>query len=136
VTSLAQPRLYALLFGTFAVFALLVAATGLFGVLSYSVAQRAREIGVRTALGARPSDIAGLVVKQALMITVAGSAIGLVAAFLLVTLIGTLLYGVTAHDGLTFAFVPVAIFTIAAIACYGPARRAAAISPLTMLRSR
>jgi putative ABC transport system permease protein len=136
VTSLAQPRLYALLFGTFAVFALLVAATGLFGVLSYSVAQRAREIGVRTALGARPSDIAGLVVKQALMITVAGSAIGLVAAFLLVTIIGTLLYGVTAHDGLTFAFVPVAIFTIAAIACYGPARRAAAISPLTMLRSR
>jgi putative ABC transport system permease protein len=136
VTSLAQPRLYALLFGTFAVFALLVAATGLFGVLSYSVAQRGREIGVRTALGARPSDIASLVVKQALMITVAGSAIGLGAAFLLVTLIGTLLYGVTAHDGLTFALVPIAILAIAAMACYGPARRAAAISPLTMLRSQ
>ncbi len=136
VTSLAQPRLYALLFGTFAVFALLVAAAGRFGVLSYSVAQRAREIGVRTALGARPSDIVALVVKQALTITVAGSAIGLVAAFLLVTLIGTLLYGVTAHDGLTFALVPVAIFAVAAVACYSPARRAAAISPLRMLSNR
>lgn len=136
VTSLAQPRLYALLFGAFAVFAWLVAATGLFGVLSYSVAQRAREIGVRTALGARPSDIAGLVVKQALMITVVGSAIGLAAAFLLVTLIGTLLYGITTHDGLTFALVPVAILAIGAVACYGPARRAAAISPLRMLTNR
>jgi putative ABC transport system permease protein len=136
VTSLAQPRLYALLFGTFAVFALLVAATGLFGVLSYSVSLRTREIGVRTALGARPSDIAGLVVKQALTITVAGAAIGLGAAFLLVTLIGTLLYGVTAHDGLTFALVPVVLFALAAVACYGPARRAAGISPLRMLRNQ
>jgi putative ABC transport system permease protein len=136
MTSLAQPRLYALLFAAFAAFALLVAGAGLFGVLSYSVAQRSREIGVRTALGARPVDIAALVVKQALTITVAGSVIGLVAAFLLVTLVGTLLYGVTAHDGLTFALVPVAILAIAAVACYGPARRAAAISPLRMLSNR
>jgi ABC-type antimicrobial peptide transport system permease subunit len=71
-----------------------------------------------------------------LTITVAGSVIGLVAAFLLVTLVGTLLYGVTAHDGLTFALVPVAILAIAAVACYGPARRAAAISPLRMLSNR
>jgi putative ABC transport system permease protein len=136
VTSLAQPRLYALLFAAFAAFALLVAGAGLFGVLSYSVAQRTREIGVRTALGARPVDIAALVVRQALTITVAGSAIGLVAAFLLVTLVGTMLYGVTAHDGLTFALVPVAILLIAAVACYSPARRAAAISPLRMLSNR
>jgi putative ABC transport system permease protein len=136
MTSLAQPRLYALLFAAFAAFALLVAGAGLFGVLSYSVAQRSREIGVRTALGARPVDVAALVVRQALAITVAGSAIGLGAAFLLVTLVGTLLYGVTAHDGPTFALVPVVIFAIAAVACYGPARRAAAISPLRMLSNR
>jgi putative ABC transport system permease protein len=136
MTSLAQPRLYALLFAAFAAFALLVAGAGLFGVLSYSVAQRSREIGVRTALGARPVDIAALVVRQALAITIAGSAIGLVAALLLVTLVGTLLYGVTAHDGLTFALVPVAIFAIATVACYTPARRAAAISPLRMLSNR
>jgi ABC-type antimicrobial peptide transport system permease subunit len=114
----------------------LVAGTGLFGVLSYSVAQRSREIGVRTALGAKPVDIAGLVVKQALAITAAGAAVGLTAAFLLVTLVGTLLFGVTAHDGLTFALVPVAVFAIAAVACYGPARRAAGIDPVNMLRNR
>jgi len=136
MSSLAQPRLYALLFAAFAAFAALVAGTGLFGVLSYSVAQRSREIGVRTALGATPTDIAVLVVKQALAITVAGSAIGLVAALLLVTLVGSLLYGVTTHDGLTFALVPVAILAIGAVACYGPARRAAAITPLRMLTNR
>ena len=135
LASLAQPRLYALLFSTFAVFALLVAATGLFGVLSYSVAQRAREIGVRAALGARPRDIVGLVIRQALGISLVGTAAGLLAAFLLVTLIGTLLYGVAARDVRTFLMVPAIILAIAAVACYGPARRAAAIDPLTALKT-
>jgi hypothetical protein len=134
LSNLAQPRLYALLFGTFAAFALLVAGTGLFGVLSYSVAQRAREIGVRTALGARPADIVSLVLKQALMVTVVGATAGLVAAFLLVTLVGTLLFGVSAHDAVTFAAVPIVIFAIAAVAAYGPARRASRIDPLTAFR--
>ena len=134
LASLAQPRLYALLFSTFAGFALLVAATGLFGVLSYSVAQRAREIGVRTALGARPRDVVALVVRQAFGISVIGTAVGLVAAFLLVTLVGTMLYGVAARDVRTFVMVPAIILAIAAIACYGPARRAAAIDPLTALK--
>jgi len=134
LASLAQPRLYALLFSTFAGFALLVAATGLFGVLSYSVAQRAREIGVRTALGARPRDVVALVVRQAFGVSVIGTAIGLVAAFALVTLIGTMLYGVAARDVRTFVMVPAVILAIAAIACYGPARRAAAIDPLTALK--
>jgi putative ABC transport system permease protein len=134
LASLAQPRLYALLFSTFAAFSLLVAATGLFGVLSYSVSQRTREIGVRTALGARSRDIVALVVRQALTISVAGTAVGLIAAFLLVTLIGTLLYGVAARDVRTFVLVPAIILGIAGIACYGPARRAAAIDPLTALK--
>jgi ABC-type antimicrobial peptide transport system permease subunit len=136
LASLAQPRLYALLLGTFAAFALLVAAAGLFGVLSYSVAQRAREIGVRTALGARPGDIMRLVLRQALAVTAAGGAVGLVGAFLLVTLVGTLLYGVKAHDALTFAVVPVVIVVTAALAAIAPARRAARIDPLEMLKNR
>jgi predicted permease len=136
LASLAQPRLYALLLGTFAAFALLVAAAGLFGVLSYSVAQRAREIGVRTALGARPGDIMRLVLRQALAVTAAGGAVGLVGAFLLVTLVGTLLYGVKAHDALTFAVVPVVIVVTAALAAIAPARRAARIDPLEMLKNK
>jgi ABC-type antimicrobial peptide transport system permease subunit len=100
------------------------------------VAQRAREIGVRTALGARPGDIMRLVLRQALAVTAAGGAVGLVGAFLLVTLVGTLLYGVKAHDALTFAVVPVVIVVTAALAAIAPARRAARIDPLEMLKNR
>jgi putative ABC transport system permease protein len=135
MASLAQPRLDALLFATFAAFALLVAASGLFGVLSYAVAQRARELGVRTALGARPADIARLVFAQGLGLTLAGIGAGLAAAVGLVTLVGTLLYGVTAHDRLTFALVPAVILAVAALASYGPARRAARVDPLIALRN-
>ena len=135
LTSLAEPRLDALLFATFAAFALLVAGAGLFGVLSYAVAQRSRELGVRTALGARPADIAGLVLRQGLVLAVLGTGVGLAAAFLLVTLVGTLLYGVTAHDRLTFVVVPAVILAVAALASYAPARRAALIDPLIALRN-
>jgi predicted permease len=134
LTSLAQPRLYAVLLAVFAGAALLLCGVGLFGVLSYTVAQRTREIGIRTALGARPIDIAGLVARQGLAITGVGLAVGLGAAFLLVSLLGKLLYGVTAHDALSFVAVPAVIALVAALACFAPARRAARVDPLRALR--
>jgi hypothetical protein len=134
LASLARPRLYALLLGTFAVFALLVAGTGLFVVLSYNVAQRTREIGVRAALGATPAHLVGLVLRQGVTITIAGAVAGLAAAALLVKYVGTLLYGVTTTDPWTFGLVPVVLVAAAAAACYAPARRAARIDPLKALK--
>ena len=96
--TLSRPRLYAVLLGTFAAFALAIAGVGLFGVLSYTVAQRAREIGVRTALGAQVRDIVGLVVGQSMAIAGAGIAAGLVASFWLTGALQKFLYGVTPHD--------------------------------------
>ncbi len=133
--SLAKPRLYAVVLGGFAGFALLIAGIGLFGVLSYSVAQRTREIGVRAALGARPADIVRLVVGQGLAVTLAGAAIGIAAAYLLARFISTLLFGVEAHDPLTFVLVPAVLVVVSLAACYWPARRAASIDPLRAMRS-
>ncbi len=134
VTSLARPRLYALLVSGFAAFALAIAGVGLFGVLSYGVAQRAREIGVRTALGATTRDIVTLVLKQALAITIAGLAAGVWASFALLRYVSTLLYGVTPHDAASFLVVPFVIALVAALACVVPARRAARVDPLRALR--
>ena len=135
MSSLARPRTYAVVLGGFAIFALAIAAVGLFGVLSYSVAQRTREIGVRTALGARTSDVVALVLKQGTIITVTGLAIGLGAAALLVRSLSRILYGVQPFDALTFAAVPTAMIAVAALACVAPAFRAARIDPLRALRS-
>ena len=134
-TSLARPRVYAVLLGGFAGFALTIAGVGLFAVLSYSVAQRSREIGVRTALGATPRDIVGLVLKQALAITAAGLTAGLLGALLLATVLSRFLYGVTGHDGVSFAAVGIILAAVAAVACVVPARRAARVDPLEALRS-
>ena len=134
VTSLARPRFYALLLSGFATFALAIAGVGLFGVLSYGVAQRVREIGVRTALGATTRDIVALVLKQALAITIAGIAAGVWASFALVRYLSTLLYGVTPHDAPSFVGVPLVIALVAALACVVPARRAARVDPLRALR--
>src|SRR5688572_9082690 len=95
--SLAKPRLYAVVLGTFAAFALAIAGVGLFGVLSYSVSQRAREIGVRAALGAQVRDIVGLVVRQSLAIALAGLAIGLTASLWLTSALRAYLFGVAAR---------------------------------------
>jgi putative ABC transport system permease protein len=133
--SLARPRLYAVLLGTFAACALAIAAAGLFGVLSYSVAQRAREIGVRTALGARPSDIVRLVVAQSLSMTGVGLAAGLLLAVWTADGLSTFLYGVTTGDAATFAAIAVTLLVVAAIASYVPARRAARVDPVRVLRS-
>ena len=135
VTSLARPRLYALLLGGFAVFALAIAGVGLFGVLSYSVAQRAREIGVRTALGARPRDIVRLVVRQALLITAGGLVVGLAAASALVRYLSTFLFGVSTHDPASFVAVPIVLAVVAIAASVAPARRAARVDPQRVLRA-
>jgi putative ABC transport system permease protein len=133
-TGLARPRLYAVLLTSLSSLALLIAGVGVFGVLSYSVAQRRREIGVRTALGARPRDIVWLTVRQGLWITGGGLVLGLGAAALLVRYLDGLLWGVVPLDPVSFALVPVVLLVVAALACWWPARRAAQIAPLTALR--
>lgn len=132
--SLAQPRLYAVLLGTFAIFALAVAGVGLFGVLSYTVALRAREIGVRSALGAQVGDIVGLVVRQSMAIACAGVIAGLAASLWLTRTLQTFLYGVTPHDTLSFAAVAALLLVVAAAASIVPARRAARVDPVRVLR--
>jgi ABC-type antimicrobial peptide transport system permease subunit len=123
------------LLGSFAVAALLVTGVGLYGVLSYTVAQRTRELGVRAALGARRSDLIVLVLRQGMTVVIAGSAAGLVASLWTTRFMATLLYGVTPRDWLTYATVPAVLLAVAAVACYVPARRAARLDPLRALRS-
>ena len=134
MASLSRPRAYALVVGVMAAFALAIACVGLFGVLSYSVAQRTREIGVRTALGARTADVVALVLRSGLAIVATGLAGGLAAAGLLVQSLSKILYGVRPFDPVTFAIVPLFLVLAAAVACVAPARRAARIDPLRALR--
>ena len=134
MTTLARPRLYAVLLGGFAAFALAIAAVGLFGVLSYTVAQRSRELALRTALGARQVDIVSLVVRQGLAVTAAGLIAGMTGSLWLTSAIATQLYGVTTHDPVTYTVVPLVLAVVAALACFAPARRAARLDPLTVLR--
>ena len=132
--SLAKPHLYAVLLGTFAALALAIAGVGLFGVLSYNVAQRAREIGVRSALGAQPRAIVGLVVWQSVKIAGAGLAVGLLCAFWFARALQKFLYGLTPHDPVTFVEVAIVLLAVAALASYVPARRAAHVDPVKVLR--
>jgi predicted permease len=134
MTSLAKPRLYAAVLSGFGLFALVIAGVGLFGVLSYTVAQRAREIGIRTALGARTAAIVGIVLRQALLIAVSGLTIGLCASFVLARYVTAFLYGISAHDTLTYAGVAAVLGMVAVVACLVPARRAAHVDPLVALR--
>jgi ABC-type antimicrobial peptide transport system permease subunit len=133
--SVEQPRLYAVVLGTFAAFALAIAGVGLFGVLSYSVAQRTREIGVRTALGAQARDIVALVAGQSLRIACAGVAAGLLLSLWMSRALRAFLYGVTAHDAVTFAAVGVLLVAVALVAAAVPARRAARVDPVKVLRA-
>jgi predicted permease len=132
--SLGEPRLYAVLSVAFGALTLLIAAVGLFGVLSYTVSQRTREIGVRTALGATPRHIVTLVARQAGGIAAAGVAVGLVASAVAVRYLSGLLYGVTTYDEVTFVVVPAAILVTAALACVLPAWRARRMDPVRALR--
>jgi putative ABC transport system permease protein len=118
----------------FAVLALVLAATGIFGVISYSVAQRTQEIGIRVALGARGGDVLRLVVGQCMRLAVAGVVIGLIAAFAITRLMTSLLFGVAPTDFATFTTVALSLLLVAFLACYIPARRATKIDPLVALR--
>jgi putative ABC transport system permease protein len=133
--SVETPRLYATVLAAFAGFALIIAAVGLFGVLSQWVAQRAREIGVRSALGATARDIVLLVARQAAVIVVAGIAMGLLASFWAAGLMRSLLYGVTSHDGVAFGAVACVLIVVALTATLIPARRAAHVDPAKVLRA-
>jgi predicted permease len=133
--SLARNRLYAVVLVAFGISALAITAVGLFGVLSYSVAQRTREIAVRSALGARPRQIFGLVITQGVIVTIAGLAIGAVAAGASTKYLTTLLYGVSSHDVVTFLAVGLVMIAIALVACFVPALRAMRVDPLTALRA-
>ena len=131
---LARPRLYTVVLGAFACFAMVVAAVGLFSVLSQTVVDRSREIAVRTALGARPLDIVGFILKQGLLVTAAGLLVGLASAASLGRWMSSLLYGVSAYDAPTYILVPLALVSIAAVACLVPALRAARMDPARVLR--
>ena len=135
VESVAQPRFYMLLLTAFAGIALLLAALGIYGVISYTVSQRTRELGIRIALGATQDRVVRLVLGQGVGLTVSGIVIGLVGAFWLVHVLATLLYGVNATDSLTFASVAVVLLGVAAIASYVPARRAARVDPVIAMRA-
>jgi putative ABC transport system permease protein len=132
--SLSRPRAYALVLGGLAAFALAIAAVGLFGVLSYSVAQRTREIGIRTALGAQTGDVLALVLRSGMTVTAAGLTAGLLVAALLARSLSAILYGVGPFDPVTFIAVPLVLASAALIACIAPARRAARVDPLRALR--
>ncbi len=131
--SVVLPRLVTLLLSGFAGLALLLACVGVYGVISYIVVQRTREVGIRMALGAQKSDVLRMIVGQGIRPALAGLAIGIVGALKLTRLLSSLLYGVTPTDPLTFASVSLILVSVALLACYIPARRAARVDPMVSL---
>jgi putative ABC transport system permease protein len=133
-TSLAQPRLTARLVGAFAFIALVLAAIGIYGVMAYSVTQRKHEMAIRIALGANPSSILKLIVKQALTLIIAGVALGMVATLGVTRLFAAILFQVSARDPYTLAAVAGSLIAVGMLACYLPAQRAMSVDPITALR--
>src|SRR5437762_5367258 len=127
--SVAAPRFNTTLLSIFAAVALVLTVVGLYGVMSYSVAQRTNEIGIRMALGAQTRDVLRLIVSQGFKLVLLGLAIGLIGAFALMRVISGLVFGVTTKDPLTFASVALLLGLVALLACYIPARRAARVDP-------
>ncbi len=130
----AERRLAAQLIGVFATLALVLAAVGIYGVMSYAVAQRTQEIGIRLALGAGQQSITQMVMKNGAALALAGVAIGLLAAFLLARLVSSLLFQTSATDPPTFGVVPLILLAVALLASYLPARRASRVDPMVALR--
>ena len=133
--SISQPRFYTLLLGSFAASALFLAALGLFGVMSYAVAQRTRELAVRMALGARQQELRRMVLREAAGLGAIGLGLGLGGALLLSRALTTLLYSISPHDPLTLAGVGLLLLATTLVAGYLPARRATRIDPVVALRA-
>ena len=132
--TVAQTRFYTLLFALFGVTGLLLTLTGIYGVISYTVSQQTREIGIRMALGAQARDVLKLVIGHGLVLTFIGIGLGLLGALGMTRLMQSLLFGVSATDPVTFACVAAALALVALVACYIPARRAAKVDPMVALR--
>ena len=132
--SVAQPRFQVLLLGAFAILSVIVAALGLYGAISDSVAQRSHEMGIRLALGAQRQDILRKILGQGAVLAGTGLAIGLVAGFASARLMSSLLFGVSAQDPATFAAVAALLAIVALFASYFPARRATQVDPVYALR--
>ncbi len=133
-SSIAEPRFYAVLLGVFAAIALVLASVGIYSVLSYSVSQRTREIGIRMALGARSESVLKLIVSQGMILITIGIAIGLGGAVVATRYLESMLFGLTALDPATFITVTLILMLTAASACYVPARRATKVNPIVALR--
>jgi ABC-type antimicrobial peptide transport system permease subunit len=133
--SVAVPRFRTVLLASFALLALLLAATGIYGMLSYAVARRTHEIGVRVALGAGRGQVLWFIMRQGATLALAGIAIGAVGSLLLTRLMTSLLFGVTATDPATFAGVSAILLLVALAACYLPARRAVRVDPMVAPRA-
>jgi putative ABC transport system permease protein len=132
--SVAEPRFRTVLLGLFSAIALLLAAIGIFGVISFSISLRTREIGVRMALGATPTSIRHLVMAESAKLVLSGLAAGIPAALILTHFLSALLFGVTPTDPLTFIGVALLLMLVALAAAYLPARRAIRIDPMVALR--
>jgi putative ABC transport system permease protein len=133
--SMAQPRLYTLLLGAFAVVAVALAAVGLYGLISFTVAQRAHEMGIRVALGASRSEIVRLVLGEGIALAAIGTALGIAGGLAATRALVGLMAGVQPNDPVTFVVVAATLLACAALASYVPARRAAATDPLAALRA-
>jgi ABC-type antimicrobial peptide transport system permease subunit len=133
-SSLGQRRFYMMLLGAFAALALALAAIGLYGVISYSVAQRTQEIGIRVALGATRKQVLSMIMGQGLRFAAMGLAVGQVLAMMLNRALKGLLVGVSTTDPATLVVTAVMLLIVAVLACYVPARRAARVDPMVALR--
>jgi len=132
---MARPRFVTLLLGIFGAVALALAAVGTYGVMSYSVAERSREMGIRMALGAEAGGVMSLILRQGLTVAGIGLAIGVVGSLLLSRFVEAYLFGVSALDTTTFVAVPAVLAAVAVAACLIPARRATRVDPITVLKA-